>query len=219
MPSNIYPFIAREGWPWLALLAIAGLLAEWYLGRWPALVLVGIWLLLAFLLRDPPRAIPAAAFAVLSPVDGRIEEAEERLDPWLKREAQYARLRMSPFGVYSLRCPCEGKVMEIWCARAESDPGLRQCAFWIRTDEGDDIVVTLGLRWWPHRLRLYVQSGERIGQGQRCGYLFLGGQVEVYLPPAARREAQPGQQAHSGIFALAKLPPPKSAGLAAAAGG
>ncbi len=113
---------------------------------------------------------------------------------------------MSSLDVYSLRSPVEGKVMEQWSEKCKEENGQRKFAFWIRTDEGDDIVTVFRLRpCASFCFRIYIQSGERLGQGQRCGFLYFGGTVDVFIPANSKLEVEPGQSITSGEDILASL--------------
>jgi len=211
VPSNRYPFIAKEGW--LLLLVLAGLilLTFYFVSSIVSFVLAIIFCFFLFLLRDPQRTIPSLPLAILSPVEGRIILIDEVDDPWLNqqginRQAKRIRIKMSSLNVYSLRSPVEGKVMEQWSEKCKEENGQRKFAFWIRTDEGDDIVTVFRLSPCAAAcFRIYIQSGERLGQGQRCGYLYFGGTVDIYIPENSKLEAEPGQTITSGEDVLAYL--------------
>lgn len=211
MPTNRYPFIAKEGWLILFMLAGLVMLAYYYINSSIAIILAIIFCLFLFLLRDPQRTIPSLPLALLSPVHGKIDQIDETDDPWLslhgiERRAKRVRIKMSSFDVYSLRSPVEGKVMEQWSEKCEEENGQRKFAFWIRTDEGDDVVVVFRLRPFAARLfRIYIQSGERLGQGQRCGYLYFGGAVDVFISVNSKLEIEIGQSIASGEDVLAYL--------------
>lgn len=204
MPSNSYPIIAREGWPLLILVAVIALLLKLYslmAGLSLLLLLAGLMILL----RDPPRTVPSVPSGLVSPVHGRVVSINQIRDTWLERPATHIRLRMSPFDIYSLRCPVEGKVMDQRSGRDHEHHEIRQYAFWIRTDEGDDVVVSIRMGWLPKRAHLYVHCGERIGQGQRCGYIYFGGEVDLWLPEKVRLDVEPGQRVVGGSMLLGKL--------------
>ncbi len=186
-----YPLIAREGWLWIAVAALFVLAVHFLLG-WVALPLwLGV-LGLLFLFRDPARKVPAVPLAIVSPVDGTVVSIERVRDDYLNRTAIRVRIRMEATGVYSVHSPMEGKVQEQWLAvpGANNTQGLNDdvssYAQWVQSDEGDDVVLAIasGVRWWPPRF--YAQSGERIGQGQRCGYIPLGATVDVLVPDNSR---------------------------------
>lgn len=211
MPSNRYPLIAKEGWLFLFVLAGLVLLTFNFISSTIALVLAIVFCFSLFLLRDPHRAIPSLPLAIVSPVDGKVIEIDETDDPWtskqgINRQAKRVRLKMSIFDVYSFRSPVEGKVMEQWSEKCEAENGQRKFAFWIRTDEGDDVVTVFRLS--PYAaicFRIYIQSGERLGQGQRCGFLYFGGTVDVFIPASSKLEVDPGQSITSGEDILAHL--------------
>lgn len=211
MPSNSYPLIAKEGWLLLFVLASLVLLAFNFISTTIAFILVTVFCFFLFLLRDPQRIIPSFPLAILGPVNGKVVETDETDDPWtskqgLNREARRIRLKMSIFDVYSFRSPVEGKVMEQWSEKCEAENGQRKFAFWIRTDEGDDVVTVFRLSSYAAIcFRSYIQSGERLGQGQRCGFLYFGGIVDVFIPASSKLEVEPGQSITSGEDILAQL--------------
>ncbi len=196
-----YPVIAREGWIPIAFFAVVGLYA---FDHWNAVVAVLSWcisVILAFYFRDPPRRIPPSPLAVLSPADGRVLAVGPVHDEPLGREAILVRIAMRPMGVFAVRSPIEGKVMRQWIPEGEG-AGVAQ---WVQSDEHDDVVLVALPRAPGARAFCDVQSGERIGQGQRCGFLPLGAELQVVLPVASRVMVQPGDRVQSGVSVIAKL--------------
>jgi len=211
MPSNSHPFIAKEGWLLLFVLAGLVLLAFNFVSSTIAFILATVFCIFLFLLRDPQRTIPSLPLAIVSPIEGQVIEIDETDDPWtskqgLNRQARRIRLKMSSLDVYSLRSPVEGKVMEQWSEKCEAENGQRKFAFWIRTDEGDDVVTVFRLRpFAAFCFRIYIQSGERLGQGQRCGFLYFGGTIDVFIPASSKMEVELGQSITSGEDILAHI--------------
>ena len=74
MKGKRNPFVAREGFPWLILVAaMFGLLLRYADPVYLIIpVLLFIWLLAIF--RDPRRIIPAIPLGLVSPVDGTVIE-------------------------------------------------------------------------------------------------------------------------------------------------
>ena len=201
-------FIAREGLPFLAVTIIGGWAAAYYLGpAWamgPAVVLVVLYLVF----RDPRREVPSVPLGVVSPVDGRVERVELADKGVLQGEAHVVRIWIDVLGTYTARCPVEGKIMDIGTAAAQDVVDYRTNALWVRTDEGDDVVLQFG----GYRLGLaplsFIRFGERLGQGQRCAYLRLARYAEVHLPIDCKVLAEPGQRVEAGTDLIAKLPHP-----------
>ncbi len=126
-------------------------------------------------------------------------------DPWLDREALRCRIQMSLLDVHSLRSPIEGKVMNQWSSKPQ-EPGIRRrYTYWIRTDEGDDVTLSLGTGVSGLMVRLNLQSGDRIGQGQPCGFLYFAGVIDVYMPESTRLEVKEGARIDSGTGIIGKL--------------
>ena len=86
-----------------------------------------------------------------------------------------------------------------------NDPQARQghFAMWIQTDEEDDVVIAVRGPLIPHRLHCSLQTGERVGQGQRCGLLWFSATVDVYIPDNSRIEVRQGAAVRGGADILA----------------
>ena len=202
------PFVAREGIPFLvaavvAIFAVAQF-ADLIYTLIPAVVL--IWVFLVF--RDPVRAVPAVPLGVLSPVDGTVVEVGLTDNGALNGEAHRILIKVELLGTYTARCPTEGKIMDFRAAVPESAAVGHSSGFWVKTDEGDDVI----LQFRGHRFGLapvaFLGYGERVGQGQRCAYLRLTRLAEVQLPIHSRVQVTPGQKLAAGVDLLAKLPHP-----------
>lgn len=205
MATSRYPLIAREGW--LSLFLVGGVAATvLYQVGWlwsaPLWVLIGV---LLFLFRDPARIVPAAPLAVVSPADGRVTLVETCHDPYLDREARRVTIRMHPCGVFSTRSPAEGKMLEP--KRDSSTSADVPHGVWLQTDELDDLVIVMNRGPLRNPPRCYVRFGERVGQGQRCGFITLGSTVDIYLPLNSRIKVQEGDRVHAGADVIAQLLP------------
>jgi phosphatidylserine decarboxylase len=199
-----HTFIAREGRPYILLsLCIVGLV-WFYLGATASLLVWPLPLVLIFLFRDPVRTIPSEPLAVVSPVDGEVLEVVAVRDGFLDRDAIKIVLSMGLLDMYSIRSPVEGKVMNQWLVDAHfAVADAPRFAQWIQTDENDDLLMAIYTRVIPRRPRCYVQSGERVGQGQRCGFMSFGARLEVYVPTDGRVEVKVGQAVHAGESVIA----------------
>lgn len=207
-----YPIIAREGW-WLLAVLVA--IAAFFTWRFEGVGLVA-WLpvmVLLFLLRDPARKVPASPLGIVSPVDGHITAIEPVYDGYAERDAMCIRIRMGLTDTYSVYSPTEGKVINQWMrsARLIGDnkhqvlTSGKAFAQWTQTDEGDDVVLVMDAKPLVSRPRCYVHSGERVGQGQRCGFVPLGTEVALLLPANVRLNAAVGDAVVAGEQILATL--------------
>lgn len=214
MADSGHSLISKPGYPYIALVSSIGAGVWVWLGWYYSLP---AWLMLGFLFyifRDPKRMIPAIPLGVQSPTDGHVTSVESRSDPYLDRNACCITIEMNPFGSYVTRSPTEGKICQRWFELGkkqpkEDDKGFKgkkgSIGIWIQTDEQDDVVVRMERPSLLRNPRCYVQSGERVGQGQRCGFILFGVQVEVYVPTSSRINVQAGDRLIAGRDTLAKL--------------
>lgn len=194
--------IAREGWSFVALALALAYAGGYFAGWWAALPFLALaaWLIAFF--HDPVRDVPSEPLAVIVPVDGRVAQRRECYDPFLDREAVRVSIDVLRLGAYLLRTPAEGTVLEL---PASAMAGFSGTASWIRTDEGDDIVLTVPRGPMFGARPCQVSFGERVGQSRRCGPRRLARRMDVYLPPHSRVEVSVGQRVRAGTNVLATL--------------
>jgi len=203
--------ISREGNRVILLLLATSLVLAMFVHVYAAIPLWLLVVVVGFIYRDPDRETPSIPLAIICPVDGVITSIEEDHDPYMDRQALRISMRMNLLGTYSIRSPIEGKMQQkMLLFEGESNAGgMEQNAMyastWIRTDEGDDIVTMLQKdgNWKP--LHCYIQSGERVGQGRRCGYYRFGSMVNIFLPPDVRVKCQVGDSLLCGSDIIAIL--------------
>ena len=154
---------------------------------------IPLWIVALFVLqffRDPPRAIPQDAGAVLSPADGRIVAVERVNDPYVQREAIKVSVFMNVFNVHSNRSPVDGTVQQIWYfpgkfVNADLDKASTENernAMWLKTANGTDITSVQVAGLIARRILCYVKTGDVLTRGQRYGFIRFGSRVDVYLP-------------------------------------
>ena len=215
MSIDRYPLLAREGRWHIALAAGAAMAVHYFAGpAWAA----PFWIVLVFILqffRDPPRQIPDAPDAIICPADGKVIALGEVEDPYLKRPSRRVSVFMNVFNVHSNRSPVAGKIMERWyrqgkfvnAALDKAALDNERNALWIRTDQGQDVVVVQVAGLIARRILCYVQPGERIARGERYGFIRFGSRVDVYLTREARFEVSLGDSVKGAADVIARLAP------------
>lgn len=194
--------IAREGMAPLMVVVLAGVLVLHFIG-WPqSLLFWALALLVLVLFRDPDRDIPSQPLAIVSPADGKITSISTVHDPYLLRESIRVTIKMPHYGVFTTRSPIEGKVLEP--PNFPEDNNIPH-GVWLQSDEGDDVVMVMTRGPLNNEPRCYIRIGDRIGQGKRCGFVHLGGRVEIYLPESSRLVVTEGDSVKSGSDIIAKL--------------
>ena len=196
--------VAREA-VWLVYILIAATAVAFAFSmQWVGAILVVLVLACVFLLRNFRRSVPPLPLSCLSPVDGVVVEVTKTTDPYLSRPTVCYEIRQSYLGEFNLYCPVEGKIERLW-VRDPQDKNIDVLAFCIITDEGDSILTRVDLQSHLRHATTSLQPGERIGQGQRCGFAGIGCRVNVYLPANVIQTAHPGDSVRAGVDILATL--------------
>jgi phosphatidylserine decarboxylase len=208
-----HPIIAKEGWPYLALVGFITLLVQ-YLGgtawSWP------LWIIFIFVLqffRDPQRIPAMGRDLVLSPADGRIVVVAKATDPYAGREALKISVFMNVFNVHSNRSSVNGLVKEIQYfpgkfVNADLDKASTENERNAVVIDANGQIVTLvqvaGLI--ARRILCYIHVGDRLKAGERYGFIRFGSRVDVYLPLTAEPLVSVGDKVFATNTALARLP-------------
>jgi len=213
MKDRSQPWLAREGWPFIAV-AVAGAAAVvWLAGvAWS----IPLWLAVAFLVqffRDPPRQVRAGPRAIVSPADGRIVRVEAVRDPNTDGDALLISVFMNVFNVHSNRAPVDGVIERIQYrpgafVHADLDKASERNeanAIVLRTPTGERISVVQVAGLIARRILCYVRAGDRLERGERFGFIRFGSRVDVYLPRFARPMVAVGDAVHAGTSVLAEF--------------
>lgn len=208
-----HPIIAREGWPFIAVAAVAAIALS-YAGLWILAILA--WLVVVFIVqffRDPPRTAPPQASAVLSPADGKIMSVERARDPYLDRDALKLSVFMNVFNVHSNRSPVDGVVKDRWyhagsfvnAALDKASLENERNALHIVTTAGVDVTCVQIAGLVARRILCYVGPGDALRRGQRYGFIRFGSRVDVYLPAMASPRVAVGDTVYATTTVLAEL--------------
>jgi phosphatidylserine decarboxylase len=213
--------IHREGYPFIAIFAIAALLLffMWQPLGWIAAILA-VWC--TYFFRDPPRVTPVREGLVVSPADGRISRVTNAAPPAELGLGEGPRPRvsvfMSVFDCHVNRSPVAGRIARI-AYRAgkflnadldKASEDNERNAFLIET-AGAPIGVVQIAGLVARRIVCFVREGETVGAGERIGLIRFGSRVDVYLPPGTRPAVAEGQIAIAGETVLADLTAPPAA--------
>ena len=207
--------IHREGYPFIALFALASLILFWI---WVPLAWIGViatcWC--AYFFRDPPRVTPVGNGLVIAPADGMISQIALAVPPRELDLGDASRPRisifMSVFDVHVNRSPVSGKIEKIAYKHGKflnadldkaSEENERN-GFVIGAGKGKIAVVQIaGLV--ARRIVCFVREGESIAAGERIGMIRFGSRVDVYLPMGTHTLVAEGQYAVGGETVLADL--------------
>jgi phosphatidylserine decarboxylase len=185
----------------------------WYGTQLVSLTAIPVLLAVFFLwfFRDPNREIPVGRGLIVSPGDGKVEEAE-----WIETTAG-SRFRVSIFlsviDVHVNRAPISGKVtlMEyregqfLNAMNAESAVLNEQTLIVI--DDGTHSVSfkqIAGLL--ARRIVCDLKAGDVVERGQRMGMIKFGSRVDVLMPADVELRVKRGDRVQGGSSVLGVLP-------------
>jgi phosphatidylserine decarboxylase len=204
--------MVRDGYFYgLALFAVAAVL--WFTTHMAALVAVPM-LLAAFFLwffRDPSRKIPAGEGLIVSPGDGKVEEAD-----WIETP-EGTRLRvtifLNVFDVHVNRVPVGGTVTLVehreglFLNAMRPDSAVHNEQTLITIDNGGYSVSfkqIAGLL--ARRIVCNLKTGDRVERGQRMGLIKFGSRVDVLMPAGVQLKVRVGDRVKGGSSVLAAMP-------------
>ena len=195
----------------LASLAAAVLVA-WLAGTpWAVLPLAfGAFFLWFF--RDPDRAIPQQAGAIVSPADGKVTDVSTvEVDG---RPRTRVSIFLSVFDVHVNRSPIAGVVRNVEYRKGQFRNAMgAECAECneqnIVTVEGQGHLLVFkqiaGLL--ARRIVFTKQVGDSVARGERIGMMKFGSRMDVFLEPSAELKVKVGERVQGGSSVLAFLPP------------
>jgi len=212
MAGRHYPYISKKIWTLLFLLFLLGLVTYHFINPVIALLFWVTMPVLAYYYRDPERIIPSKPLAIVSPVDAKVVAVDTLPNPYIEGDSIRIELKLASSDIFRVRSPAEGKIMKAWLLlpgdplpQLQGPVSSLRISHWIQTDEGDNIVVSIHKRSRLFHPTCEIQTGERIGQGQRCGMIEFGAIMDVYVPADARLEVVVGDKVKSGSQILAHL--------------
>jgi phosphatidylserine decarboxylase len=215
--------MVRDGYFYALPLIAAAILVGWL--THPAWAVIPCLLAFFFLwfFRDPERAIPQDAGAVVSPGDGKVTD----LSPVTVGNEKWMRFSifLSVFNVHVNRSPIPGVIRDVRYQRGQYLNAMNKASADLNeqnivTIEGDGQTVIFkqiaGLL--ARRIVFFPKVGDRLERGQRVGLIKFGSRVDVLVHESARVNVKIGDRVKGGASVLAYLQLPVDRPLAAAGG-
>jgi len=172
-------------------------------------VLLGAFLVWFF--RDPARRIPGGEGLIVSPADGKVEDAE-----WIETTGG-SRVRVSiflnVFDVHVNRVPVSGTVTLAEYREGQflnalnAESALHNEQTLVTIDAGGYSVSfkqIAGLL--ARRILCNVREGDQVQRGQRMGLIKFGSRVDVLLPANVELRVRAGDRVKGGSSVLAYMP-------------
>jgi phosphatidylserine decarboxylase len=194
----------------ISLLVVAALV--WYGTHWVSLTAIPVLLAVFFLwfFRDPNREIPAGRGLIVSPGDGKVEEAE-----WIETTAG-SRFRvsifLSVFDVHVNRVPISGKVTlveyregQFLNAMNPESAILNEQTLIVIEDGTHSVSFKQIAGLLARRIVCDLKTGDVVQRGQRMGMIKFGSRVDVLMPADVELRVKVGDRVHGGSSVLGVL--------------
>ena len=210
--NGIIVGMVRDGFLYGISLFVVAVIA-WYGTHIVSLTVIPLLLalFLVWFFRDPSRRVPMDPGLIVSPADGKVEEAE-----WIETTGG-SRVRISiflnVFDVHVNRVPVSGVVtlaeyregQFLNAMNAESAVHNEQTL--VTIDAGNYSVSfkqIAGLL--ARRILCNVHEGDQVRRGDRMGLIKFGSRVDVLLPANVELRVKSGDRVKGGSSVLAFMP-------------
>ncbi len=204
--------MVRDGYYYALTLLAAAVVIGWL--TQPAWAIIPCLLAFFFLwfFRDPERAIPADAGAVVSAGDGTVTDISQvRVNG---EDQTRISIFLSVFNVHVNRSPIAGVVRDVRYQRGRFLNAMNK----VSAEHNEQNIVTMGsdgqgvvfkqiAGLLARRIVFYPKVGDRLERGQRVGLIKFGSRVDVLLDASARVNVKVGDKVKGGTTVLAHFQP------------
>ncbi len=204
----------------LPMLGVAVLLA-WIAGPVWAVVPLVLTVFFLWFFRDPERAIPDAAGAVVSPADGKVTDISVMERDGLPRTR--ISIFLNIFDVHVNRSPIAGTITAVEYRRGRFRNAMgsvsddnEQNVVTVKGD-GQEVVFKQIAGLLARRIVFNKQVGDQVKRGERIGLIKFGSRVDVILDSMAQLQVQVGNRVRGGASVLAFVTPESGEPVGAAA--
>lgn len=206
--------IAREGFPFIAVLAVAAGLAfmagmEGFACLFSVFTLFVVWFF-----RNPQRKTPDTPGLVMSPADGRVIRIEETATAASPGHTfQKISIFMSVFNVHVNRIPYSGRIKSISYRKGKflaanldkaSELNERNTIV-METNDGREIVTVQIAGLIARRIVCWLNEGMQVCRGERFGLIRFGSRVEVFLPLDSKLLVKVGDKVKAGETPIGEM--------------
>ena len=199
--------IAKEGFPYIAVLVLLGIAAFWVHWVWLAIVLIALALFVTFFFRDPDRTFSGNEREIASPADGKVV--------WIRNEngLEAISIFLSVFNVHINRAPIAGKITNVeyhkgkFLIAYDERASVENERNSITMDHNGHMVRFVQIAGLiARRIVCWRKPGETLAVGDKIGLIKFGSRVDVFLPSGSKVYVKEGDRVYGGKTALGQLP-------------
>lgn len=200
--------MVRDGYYYGLALALAAGLLGWLAGvaySVPPLIFAAFFL---WFFRDPERAIPAVAGAVVSPADGKVTEVCPATIEGTRRVR--ISIFLNVFDVHVNRSPIAGVVRDVRYKPGKFLNAMNPvCAEHNEQNvvtvegEGQALIFKQIAGLLARRIVFTKKIGDHLARGERIGMMKFGSRMDVFLDPSAALQVKVGDRVKGGSSVLA----------------
>ncbi len=208
--------IHREGIPIIAgfIVVTAVLWLIWAPLGWAGAVL-SLWCIWFF--RDPERAPPQIAGAILSPADGKLLPIVQAAPPEELGMASTPRPRvsifMNVFDVHVNRIPADGVIIETHyrpgrffnASFDKASEHNERLSVRMKLETGEELAFVQIAGLIARRIRSELKAGDHVAAGDRFGLIRFGSRLDVYLPMGTEARVAEGAAMVAGETVIAVI--------------
>jgi phosphatidylserine decarboxylase len=204
--------MVRDGYFYALGLIVAAILVGWFAR--PAWAVLPLLLAVFFLwfFRDPERAIPQNAGAVVSPADGQVTDVSS-VTVAGERQTRIS-IFLNVFDVHVNRSPIAGTVSEVRYQRGKFLNAMNQVSAEeneqniVRVEgDGQTVIFKQIAGLLARRIVFHPKVGDRLERGQRVGLIKFGSRTDILLNANANLQVKVGDRVRGGASVLAYLQP------------
>lgn len=178
----------------------------------PAIIFLALALFVLNFFRDPERAIPSEANAIVSPADGRVVEIAD--EEFAGAPVRRLSIFMSPWNVHVNRSPVDGVLKRVSyipgsfraAYRAEASVENEQNIFTIEGEHGTVHVKQIAGAL-ARRIVFWKRPGDQLRRGDRVGLIKFGSRVDLLVGPGAEWRVKIGDHVRAGSSILGSTRP------------
>jgi len=199
---------------WILVVLVLLALASSFVTAWLPLLFLLLICFTLFFFRDPDRAVPVDASAVVAAADGTVTDVGDvEENEVLKTKMRRVSIFLSIFDVHVNRAPIDGRIIyrerrEGRCvdARRPDCTEKNEAITWAFENSRVTLVVRQLTGAIARRIVAWSGVGDELRKGERFGMIRFGSRTEVYLPLAATVLVKIGDHVSGGVTIIARLP-------------